>query len=56
MKVTVEGKEDWGNQSYDELFRRILLDLGITRMVDEIHMIIEPEDAFFLISISSNAC
>lgn len=55
MKVTVEGKEDWGNQSYDELFRRILLDLGITRMVDEIRMIIEPEDAFFLISIRVRA-
>ncbi|NYT14980.1 MAG: methanogenesis marker 17 protein [Methanomassiliicoccales archaeon] len=51
MKVTVEGHEDWGNQSYDELFRRILLDLGITRMVDEVHMIIEPENSFFLISL-----
>ncbi|HUV23843.1 MAG TPA: methanogenesis marker 17 protein [Methanomassiliicoccales archaeon] len=51
MKVTVEGQEDWGNQSYDELFRRILLDLGITRMIDEVHMIIEPENSFFLISL-----
>ena len=55
MKVIVEGQEDCGNQSYDELFRRILLDLGITRMVDEVHMIIKPEDAFFLISLKVRA-
>ena len=55
MRVIVEGQEDWGNQSYDELFRRILLDLGITRMVDEVHMIIEPENSFFLISLRVRA-
>jgi putative methanogenesis marker protein 17 len=51
MKVVVEGPEEWGNESYEELFRRILLDLGLTRMVDSIRMIIDPEDSFFLISI-----
>ena len=51
MKVVVEGPEDYGNESYEELFRRILLDLGLTRMVDSIHMIIRPEDSFFLVSI-----
>ena len=51
MKVVVQGSEEWGNESYEELFRRILLDLGLTRMVDSIKMIIEPENSLFLISI-----
>ncbi|MFP4546150.1 MAG: methanogenesis marker 17 protein [Methanomassiliicoccales archaeon] len=51
MEVVAEGQEEWGNEHYEELFRRILVDLGITRLVEEARMIIRPKDPLFLVSI-----
>jgi putative methanogenesis marker protein 17 len=51
MRIDVEGPDEWGNESYAELFKRILLDLGATRVVEHVRLIIRPEDPLFLVSV-----
>jgi putative methanogenesis marker protein 17 len=51
MKVEVEGTEKYGTDSYVELFNGILLDVGLTRMVEAVKFVIRPSDPLFLISI-----
>lgn len=51
MEVVIDGQEQWGDTSYEELFRRILLDLGITRSIDKVRVFIRMEWPFFLISL-----
>lgn len=43
--------ELWGKRSYEELFKRILLDIGLSRLVEEVRMDIRPEEPLFLLSI-----
>lgn len=51
MKVEAEGTEEAGTDSYVELFNSILLDVGLTRMVEAVKFIVRPSDPLFLISI-----
>jgi putative methanogenesis marker protein 17 len=51
MKVEVEGTEKYGTDSYVELFNGILLDVGLTRMIEAVKFVIRPSDPLFLISI-----
>jgi putative methanogenesis marker protein 17 len=51
MKVDVEGTEKYGTDNYVELFNGILLDVGLTRMVEAVRFVIRPSDPLFLISI-----
>ncbi|MBM4237621.1 MAG: methanogenesis marker 17 protein [Euryarchaeota archaeon] len=51
MKVEIEGPEKYGSEEYVELFNGILLDVGITRMVEAVRFIINPPDPLFLISV-----
>ena len=55
MRIEVEGPDEWGNESYAELFKRILLDLGATRMVDRVKLIIRPDGPLFLVSVRMKA-
>ncbi len=43
--------ETFGTESYERLFRQILLDLGITRLVERFQLYIKPEEPVFIISI-----
>jgi len=51
MKIEVEGTEKYGTDSYVDLFNGILLDVGLTRMVEAVRFVIKPSDPLFLISI-----
>lgn len=51
MEVVIDGQEEWGDASYEELFRRILLDLGITRSIEKVKMLIRIDWPLFLISL-----
>lgn len=53
MEVIIEGRDEWGDSSYEALFRRILLDLGITRSIDAVRMIIRIDLPLFLISLKT---
>jgi len=46
-----EKDETFGVESYDRLFRQILLELGITRMVERFQLYIKPEEPVFIISM-----
>ncbi len=51
MEIIVEGPDDWGNEAYESLLNRVLVDLGVTTSVERVKMIIEPEGPLFLISL-----
>jgi putative methanogenesis marker protein 17 len=51
MKVQVEGSEQYGNQSYGELFERILLELGLTNRVVGARIIVDMEKPIFVVSV-----
>ncbi len=51
MNISVKGTDEYGNQSYADLFRRILVDLGLANRVEEARVLILPEKPVFLISI-----
>ncbi len=51
MNITVEGTEEFGNQLYADLFKRILVDLGLANRIEEARMVILPERPLFLISV-----
>ncbi len=51
MNISVKGTEEYGNQSYADLFRRILVDLGLANRVEEARIVILPEKPLFLISV-----
>jgi len=51
MKVEVEGTDKFGTDSYVALFNGILLDVGLTRMVEAVKFIVRPSDPLFLISV-----
>jgi putative methanogenesis marker protein 17 len=51
MELTVEGPEEYANQSYSTLFERILVDVGLTTSIEGVHMVIRPQDPVFIISI-----
>lgn len=51
MNISVKGTDEYGNQSYADLFRRILVDLGLANRVEEARIVILPEKPLFLISI-----
>ena len=51
MNINVKGTEEYGNKSYAELFKRILVDLGLANRIEEARMVILPEKPLFLISV-----
>ncbi len=51
MKLTVMGTDDYGTEAYEELFRRILADMGKSRAIDEARMVLRPEDPAFIYSV-----
>jgi putative methanogenesis marker protein 17 len=51
MNIRAEGSEEFGNKSYEELFQRILMDLGLTNRVELAKMLIYPERHLFIVSI-----
>ncbi len=51
MNITVKGTEEYGNQLYAELFKRILVDLGLANRIEEARIVIIPEKPLFLVSV-----
>jgi putative methanogenesis marker protein 17 len=51
MNIAVDGTEEYGNQLYADLFKRILVDLGLANRIEEARMVILPEKPLFLISV-----
>lgn len=51
MNIQVEGSEEYGNEAYVELFRRILIDLGLTNRVEGARLLVYPEKHLFIVSI-----
>ena len=46
-----EGSEAYGLESYEVLFKQILTDLGVSRLVERFRMVMEPEEPYFMISM-----
>lgn len=51
MNIIVEGTDPYGNEAYHELFRRILIDLGKNRVVEEVRIVQRPADPVFVYSL-----
>ena len=51
MNITVKGTEEYGNQLYADLFKRILVDLGLANRIEEARIVIIPEKPLFLIGV-----
>ncbi|MDD1743529.1 MAG: methanogenesis marker 17 protein [Methanomassiliicoccales archaeon] len=51
MNISVKGTEEYGNQLYADLFKRILVDLGLANRIEEARILILPEKPLFLISV-----
>ncbi len=51
MNISVKGTEDYGNQLYADLFKRILVDLGLANRIEEARIVILPEKPLFLIGV-----
>jgi putative methanogenesis marker protein 17 len=51
MNISVKGTDEYGNQSYADLFKRILVDLGLANRIEEARIVILPEKPLFLIAV-----
>ena len=51
MNISVKGTEEHGNQLYADLFKRILVDLGLANRIEEARIVILPEKPLFLIGV-----
>ena len=51
MKLTVEGSDDYGTEAYEELFRRILADMGKARAIEHARLILHPEKPMFIYTV-----
>jgi len=51
MNISIEGTEEYGNQLYSDLFKRILVDLGLANRIEEARIVMLPEKPLFLISV-----
>jgi putative methanogenesis marker protein 17 len=51
MNISVKGTEEPGNRQYADLFKRILVDLGLANRIEDARIIILPEKPIFLISV-----
>ncbi|QLH74158.1 MAG: methanogenesis marker 17 protein [Methanomassiliicoccales archaeon] len=51
MEMIVEGTDKEGAETYAQIFERILLEMGITTVLERVHLLIRPEDPLFVISV-----
>ncbi|HOE53328.1 MAG TPA: methanogenesis marker 17 protein [Methanomassiliicoccales archaeon] len=51
VKFELEGTERYALESYQWLLERILIDMGITTMVERVRLIIRPDQTLFIISM-----
>ncbi len=43
--------ESFGKESYEKLFKQVLLELGVTRLVERFEIFIDPDEPVFIISM-----
>lgn len=55
MRLTVEGTDDYGIAAYEELFRRILSDMGKSRAIEHARLVLRPEEPLFIYSVRLRA-
>ncbi len=51
MAITKNADEIFGQESYEKLFRQVLLELGVTRLVEKFEILIDPKEPVFIISM-----
>lgn len=51
MEIVAEGTDQYGADSYARLFEHILLEMGITNVLDKVHLLVRPEDPLFVVSV-----
>ncbi len=55
MRLTVEGTDDYGTAAYEELFRRILADMGKSRAIEHARLVLRPDEPLFIYSVRLRA-
>lgn len=51
MEIIAEGTDKEGAESYAHIFEHILLEMGITTVLDKVYMLVRPSDPLFVISV-----
>jgi len=51
VEFELEGTERYALESYQWLLERILMDMGISTLVEQVHLIIRPDQTLFIISM-----
>jgi putative methanogenesis marker protein 17 len=51
MEILVEGTDQKGAEDYALLFERILLEMGLTNVLDKVMLLVRPEDPLFVVSV-----
>ncbi|HSA35352.1 MAG TPA: methanogenesis marker 17 protein [Methanomassiliicoccales archaeon] len=51
MEFELEGTERYALESYQWMLERILMDMGISTMVELVHFVIRPDQTLFIISM-----
>jgi putative methanogenesis marker protein 17 len=51
MEILVEGSDQRGAEDYALLFERILLEMGLTNVLEKVMLLVRPEDPLFVVSV-----
>ena len=51
MEIITEGTDQYGQDSYGKLFEQILLEMGLTNVLDKVRLLVRPEDPLFVVSV-----